>query len=510
LNSATGPIDVEAAIAARLLDSGGAFRNIASPAYGAVGDGTADAAPAIASAALEGGVVWIPPGQYRLESSILLTTPVQIICSEGAEFLPGSDLTDALVHVSSSNVSLFNFHLDGRNSVQTGIFVSGTADDLLCDVLLCQCDVYACSGPGVRMDFVNRAYLHRCHVADCGLGIRMRDCPNGNLTSCAVTNTVGKGIAVLQSPACRLISCSIRGTGSGVGDGIYIAYRRSTHVVVRDCMVSGTAGSGIKLSRRAHGTLVSGCTVRKANTGPSGTSGILVQGCTHSVIDGCMITVTERHGIITAHHPHPTDGGPANNTTIRATTVEGHGGRPPAGINGSEGDNLRISDCTLLAVNRGIHIAANGAAITGCIIEAERAGISVEAARSLIVDRCRIRSTGRGIHAFSQVRHASVSSCQIAGRTDQSVRGIDVTGGGMVGEWVLTGNTITGFHGGHAVAVENGRTEGVIVSSNFISDCAAGISVRGGAVISGNYFTSIRGELIAAPANAAVYGNSPE
>lgn len=67
------------------LDKGGAVRNIMHPEYGAVGDGVADDTAAIQAAiddaiTDDGGVVWIPPGNFLVTST--LTIPY---CNYGLE-----------------------------------------------------------------------------------------------------------------------------------------------------------------------------------------------------------------------------------------------------------------------------------------------------------------------------------------------------------------------------------------------------------------------------------------
>jgi len=505
----TRSVNLEEALAAHVLDRGGAFVNVTHPDFGATPDVMVDNGPALEAAAAEGGLIWIPRGRYRLSTEIVFRNPVDVYFAEGAELVVEEGFEGPAVRILSSNVTVRNLSIAGQGFAEDGVLVAGTPENVLSDVILIGSDIRRCSRSGIRIDYTDNAAVRHCRVTGCGAGIRLRDCGNGSVTSCAVAGVIGKGIAVIQSPQCRVVSCSVHQTTGAVGDGIYVAYGRSVHVVVRDCFVDGTTGSGIKLSRRAHGTRVLGCTVRKADTGPPAAAGIVIQGARDSLIDGCWLSVGGRHGIVTGHHPDGTDGGPASGTTIRTTNVNEFGGASPAiGILGSEGDYLSVSDCTIVNARRGIHVSANEVTIGGCIIKAARAGISIEGAQGVVVDRCRIKTGEWGVQSFSQASKVTVSSCHIEGRLDSTGSGIEATGGGTVGRWVITGNTITGFRGGHGVSIQNGRERGAIISSNYISDCGAGIAVRERAVISSNYLSDIQREIITAPGDARLLGNS--
>ncbi|WP_129312260.1 glycosyl hydrolase family 28-related protein [Streptomyces sp. L2] len=86
-------------------------------AYGAVGDGAADDSTpiqkAINVASAKGGVVWIPPGAYRLGTGLTVNAPIVIA---GAGWGPAQNTHGSWLYVDSTNVSAITITWNGAGT----------------------------------------------------------------------------------------------------------------------------------------------------------------------------------------------------------------------------------------------------------------------------------------------------------------------------------------------------------------------------------------------------------
>lgn len=183
-------------------------------AYGAVGDGKADDAPAIGAAltAAAGRTVYLPPGSYRLGSG--LTTVGNLVGVAGFSVLMPDPGVRAALTVGNESVK-------PRTSLVAGITINGTKNP---------------SGTGLRLGYATRVASHllvdRCEVlgfsGNGGVGIQFAECVNVVCQSCV---SAANGVGVLFStagatPGVPTLSSWKNGTVQLCTTGIEVVYGR--------------------------------------------------------------------------------------------------------------------------------------------------------------------------------------------------------------------------------------------------------------------------------------------
>lgn len=192
--------------------------------YGATGDGTTDDYAAIAAAyaaAGTNGVVYFPPGTYRL-SAALVPLAGQTIRGAGmratkllAPITGGLNTFD----VSNANVTILDMEIDGRRSAITGL-TPGTG--------------YL----GINVTAAN-CTVERCHIHDTGNhGIYGNACPDLTVRNCRIANEatseagqlvfVNAGIFLQGSTTTRALIERNYLTGWAQAIGLWFGVNRST------------------------------------------------------------------------------------------------------------------------------------------------------------------------------------------------------------------------------------------------------------------------------------------
>lgn len=186
--------------------------NVKSGASGALGDGTTNDQAAFQAAvdaanAAGGGVVFVPPGTYKLSTPVTIKTGVTLRGSgvDVTILKSGANNQNVVVfNSSSSSMSLQDLTVNGNRTA----FSAGTAAAIKCaglstDILVRRVKTIDCQGRGLFFDNTvvggySRVWLEANHFTDAGQGFDV--CGGGFMTHYFVRNNVfqntsGQGLA---------------------------------------------------------------------------------------------------------------------------------------------------------------------------------------------------------------------------------------------------------------------------------------------------------------------------
>lgn len=150
--------------------------------YGAVGDGSADDTEAIKQALSEAGCAIIPPGTYKISSSINLSNNQDIFgFGPKASKIITTGNFDAIVATGCINSTIFGIGIDGRNTTNTGIRVSNSAS-----VACVLCEVTKCKGHGIRYEGKYDAVSPTHKIFGCFCALNGLDGYSLNATDCTM------------------------------------------------------------------------------------------------------------------------------------------------------------------------------------------------------------------------------------------------------------------------------------------------------------------------------------
>jgi Pectate lyase superfamily protein len=181
-----------ATVITNLLDKGGQAFNV--KAYGAKGDGTADDTAAFQNAesgahTATGGIIFVPPGTYKLTASLSLQAGDQMLCVPKVNLVdaPPTDKGGAILNFTGlgsttdgidilgnhNNVKIVGCTLNMNSSGQYGIYASGSSNDTFENVTIIDP-----VGDGFRLDSGPSSgyhsyddYLHQVMVIHSASGV---------------------------------------------------------------------------------------------------------------------------------------------------------------------------------------------------------------------------------------------------------------------------------------------------------------------------------------------------
>lgn len=145
--------------------------------FGARGDGNGDDAPAInlaltyaAAQSPANGVVFVPPGTYRILSTISLPSSTTLLGMGSVSVLRlgPSALVDVLLSRSTSNVRIKDLRIDGNRANNTSGNMVGIWLDTVTDAWLENVEAVSCRSDGIRLDVCTRVELNACKASDNG------------------------------------------------------------------------------------------------------------------------------------------------------------------------------------------------------------------------------------------------------------------------------------------------------------------------------------------------------
>ena len=286
--------------------------------YGALGDWNGVAGSdntqalqnAINAAQTAKGRLLIPPGEYKVSGKLTITSPMRLEFSRGAKII--SDFsptvtTDAIVEVTSNDVTVENYQLSGMNNTHRGVaFIGGDNVHLkggeISDVGMMGAVMEECSN-GTIENVVTR----NCMASgdDQAGSVRVAGGKNIYVKGCIVWDSHGKGIS-LGTGLIRggIENCVIHDTLTGAGDGLYVGYLAKDIAVV-GCEVLDPQGNAIKISRGASGTEVVNNVFNKTRgVGHA----LMIQGGMHSKVYNNTVNVsgnTTANVLRMEDHPNP-------------------------------------------------------------------------------------------------------------------------------------------------------------------------------------------------------------
>lgn len=328
--------DIAGTIATPLAKSRTATKTVgpAGAAADYVCDGTADNVEiqaAIDSVTAEGGIVFVRPGTYTLDTSILLKSNVTL---QGAGFKTIFLLADAVnaptVDINGvSNASFNDIAINGNRINQSnsddqlgaGVAVRGTSASIniqrayvtasigdgfnftgtLTNVNLINCEANASGKRGAHLVTNNvrvlGGYFHDTIDHD---GIQLGDSANNcEVIGAYCYNNAVKGIELqVGSTRNTIMGCHCY---NNLQNGIYVDQGSSRNKIINN-EVYGNGGEGINIRMTAADpsdyTLVEGNTVYNNGGAASGNCGINIASCSYARVIGNHVEQNARHGIL--------------------------------------------------------------------------------------------------------------------------------------------------------------------------------------------------------------------
>lgn len=274
-----------------------------------IGDGIVDDTVSILTAITTAAnkTLKIPDNKtIRITSQIILDSPITII--KGNNTVIKSEYTNVsndepLIKITSSNVKLINFNIDGLLNDQISISALNVSNIII--------DGGKLSNFGTRtsVQFTNVTNGTIKNVAfdtgvvnsgDLNLGIiYCNQCTDIIVENNRITGFCGKGINIRETVNGLVSGNNVYGLLTNYGDGIYLGYN-CNGINVIDNIIHDVVGNGIKLSR---GT--SYCTVSK-NRVYNSPSGVLLQGTYYCTVSENKITIDgDKTAIKIEDHPDP-------------------------------------------------------------------------------------------------------------------------------------------------------------------------------------------------------------
>jgi len=201
--------------------------------YGADRLGAADSATALnsAAAAAAGGVLYIPPGNYKVSSTVTIPNNVTVSAYGARIFNTSSHIT--LLSLGS-NVEVLGIELEGagnsaNNSSGIAISVVGaSAASRKKDITIRDCNIHDIGFYAVYMEFVDGLTVDTCQIKNVAYG----GVVGLSVSNVTVTRSRIKGV----SPGFNSNAYGVAYTRNGSSNDL-TTYPRSAHCTVSDCII---------------------------------------------------------------------------------------------------------------------------------------------------------------------------------------------------------------------------------------------------------------------------------
>lgn len=357
--------------------------------FGAIGDGSNDDTNAIQAALASGAkLVYFPAGNYKITSTLTVTTDGQGLVGDGIGLGQGVGADDgtAIIHYGSGPVIFVSYNLTGVSIRNFNITRANSP--------------VALGDDGIAFDVLTeQAIIDNVQVRGCWVGLQLCATSYSFVTQCIVRDNYSHGIRIANGSGINGLQWQFLKNLTQTNDGYGL-------------LVDTAAGSG----PASVGDII--MTVTYANR----LGGMWFEGTAASPINAirmhnCFIGEDGDHGLYLNTYNTSTH-------KIDGTFVEIIG-TAPCGRN-------QITPAT--NVGNGIHVTADNGplVITNCVVlQNSHTGIVISASRYLI-SGCEIRLNGNAGDAnemdgiFSAANSAntrgSISSCSIKGHTDYAIR----------------------------------------------------------------------------------------
>jgi len=201
--------------------------------HGADRTGVTDSSAALnaAASAAAGGVLYIPPGSYKISATINIPTNVTVSAYGARVFNTSSHIT--LLSLGS-NLEVIGLELEGAgnsayNSSGVAISVVGaSAANRAKDITLRDCNIHDVGFYGVYMEFVDGATVDHCQIKNVAYG----GVVGLSVSNVTVTRSRIKGV----SPGFNNNAYGVAYTRHGSSSDL-TTYPRSAHCTVSDCRI---------------------------------------------------------------------------------------------------------------------------------------------------------------------------------------------------------------------------------------------------------------------------------
>jgi hypothetical protein len=247
--------------------------------FGAQGDGTADDTVAlrrcVAAAAVRGGVVWIPPGRYRITGDIVLASPVTL---QGAGMWRTWFTGDARLYADPAR--RVRFKLTARGIVLSDFSIQGRLD-------------YRNDqepNDGIIGIGCSDCVIRRIGVEHTKVGVWIYNGAHLRIEGCRFRNLLADGVNLCLGTCDSVVeNCTARGTGddcfaiwpTASDQGLVEAHPKPGGNLIRDCtgqlpfLANGAAlygGRGNRIERCAFTDITAGCGLLISTTFPTADS----------------------------------------------------------------------------------------------------------------------------------------------------------------------------------------------------------------------------------------------
>jgi hypothetical protein len=229
-------------------------------AFGAVGNGVHDDAPAInaaIAAAGPGGTVYFPTGVYRVASSIVVNEPILLqgaggLCNTSIGQVPASQIIGSgitIVSLQASGAGMQDLMVRDQigNAATVGVQLGEPSNtSALVAITLTRCSIVSQTnggtknylGTGVAMYFAISSVFSACTIEDWNHGVSFGS---------------GSPVGSAESNASPLIACRVRENVIG----IYVQANAAPDVMTTNCVIEGNAvGLWVEHSTSGNGTFV--------------------------------------------------------------------------------------------------------------------------------------------------------------------------------------------------------------------------------------------------------------
>lgn len=302
--------------------------------FGAVGDGVADDTAALQAALNVGGAIYIPPGTYRVTSTLTQTVSAWVVGAGRTKTILRQATNFNLLHLSnvSGGFGLARFQIHNSQASAsvtsgTGLYIQDSALGVLDDLYINNTydGVHIQASPILRANAVDIQYFknigwhfdgggnYDVYVKNSISDGQLAGVPNGmysvklydhcdeivfdtcvlNMSSFSLHVSAVSSVAGVRPAYCRFLHCSFDSATNGVN------LDRSVDLVFEGCFFSATNTGCTVGATDSDGTTFLGCMF--ANSGGNGA--VLSAGATYTKFIGCHViansltTANAAHGI---------------------------------------------------------------------------------------------------------------------------------------------------------------------------------------------------------------------
>lgn len=214
--------------------------------YGAVGNGVADDATAIqnaiaaANASTYGGIVYFPPGDYRINSGtgFTVSTASVMLMGAGAEsssIVIGPSFTGTnVVNFTANDCAVREISFDGANQSSTtsnpaahAVTVTGAQNFRVSNAAFTRINGYCIRAIGTATQTLHGGMVHNIKMQSCAGGIFIQSDPTNTAANFMLSNIFSRFMSVASGPNANLDCIHIEDSWDVLGENI-IAWMQAT------------------------------------------------------------------------------------------------------------------------------------------------------------------------------------------------------------------------------------------------------------------------------------------